>query len=200
MRHWVMSALCSTMLSVMNAASAEAEVGKPAPAFAATDTTGKPVSLADFKGKFLVLEWTHPECPFVGKHYDGGNIPSTQKEAIAKGAAWVSIQTTGKEGRGDLLAWQKSKGASPTATIVDSDGKLARAYRATATPHLFIVDPKGVVIYAGAIDSKPGLSPQDIKTATNYVSQALGEAMAGKPVSRANTPAYGCSVKYPSGA
>lgn len=205
MKNWITSALFGATLLATNAAMAQAVVGKPAPAFTATDATGKPVALSDFKGKFVVLEWTNPECPFVGKHYNSGNMPATQKEAMAKGVAWLSIQTTAKDGPGDktraeLQAWQKSKNASPTATIVDWDGKIARPYRATATPHMYVVDPQGTLIYAGAIDSKPTANPADIKTAINYVSQALGEAMSGKTVSRPSTQAYGCAVKYPSGA
>jgi AhpC/TSA family len=180
---------------------AQATVGKPAPAFNATDAAGKPISLSDFKGKFVVLEWMNPDCPFVGKHYNSGNMPATQKDAMAKGVAWLSIQTTAiswgdDKTRAELQAWQKSKNASPTATIVDSGGKIASIYRAKATPHMYVIDPQGTLIYAGAIDSKPSADPADIKTATNYVLQALNEAMANTPVSSPTTQAYGCSVKY----
>lgn len=182
---------------------AQAMVGQPAPAFTATDTAGKAVALADFKGKYVVLEWTNPGCPYVQKHYDSGNMPATQKEATAKGAVWLSINTTAKEAGdymppAELQGWMKSKRGVPTATLMDSDAKVGRAYGARTTPHLYIVDPQGKLVYAGAIDSKPSANPADIKTATNYVTQALGEAMAGKPVSRATTQAYGCSVKYSS--
>ena len=182
---------------------AQATVGQSAPAFSASDTAGKAVSLADFKGKYVVLEWTNPGCPFVQKHYDSGNMQSTQKEATAKGAVWLSVNTTAKDAT-DYLApaalqsWMKSKNGAPTATLMDADGKVGRAYGARTTPHMYIVDPQGKLIYAGAIDSKPTANPADIKTATNYVTSALGEALAGKPVSRATTQAYGCSVKYPN--
>jgi peroxiredoxin len=182
---------------------AQVAVGQPAPAFTATDTAGKTVTLADFKGKYVVLEWTNPGCPFVQKHYDSGNMPATQKEATAKGAVWLSINTTAKEA-GDYMApaelqgWMKSKSGAPTATLMDSDSKVGRAYGARTTPHMYIVDPQGKLVYAGAIDSKPTANPADIKTATNYVTQALGEAMSGKAISRATTQAYGCSVKYSS--
>lgn len=178
-------------------AMAQAVVGQPAPAFSATDAAGKPLSLADFKGKYVVLEWTNPDCPFVKKHYDSGNMPATQKAATAKGVAWVSIQTGAAEGKG-LQAWQTSKSAAPTATLLDPDGKIGRAYRASTTPHMFVIDPQGTVIYAGAIDSKPSANPADINGATNYVTQALNEATAGKPVSKPTTQSYGCSVKYPA--
>ncbi|WP_354675265.1 redoxin domain-containing protein [Cupriavidus alkaliphilus] len=152
----MMGALFTATLLVMSTAMAQAVVGKPAPAFTTTDASGKPVALSDFKGKFVVLEWTNPECPFVGKHYNSGNMPATQKEATAKGAAWLSIQTVAKDGhddktRAELQAWQKSKSASPTATIVDWSGNIARSYRAMATPHMYVVDPQGMLIYAGAI-------------------------------------------------
>ena len=188
-------------LLASGSASAQATVGQAAPAFTATDTAGKTVSLADFKGKYVVLEWTNPGCPFVQKHYDSGNMPATQKDAVAKGAVWLVVNTTAKDA-GDYMAsaalqgWVQSKHGVPTATLMDADAKLGRAYGARTTPHMYVIDPQGKLIYAGAIDSKPTANPADIKTATNYVSQALGEAMAGKAVSQATTRAYGCSVKY----
>jgi len=181
------------------AALAQAVVGKPAPAITATDASGKTVNLADYKGKYVVIEWTNPDCPFVQKHYDSGNMPATQKKATAQGVTWLSIQTAAPSAS-ELQAWQKDKGAAPTATLLDPDGKVARSYRARTTPHMYIVDPQGTVIYTGAIDSKPTANPADIKGATNYVNLALGEALAGKPLSQPATQAYGCSVKYPSGA
>lgn len=188
-------------LTAAGAAHAQATVGQTAPAFTATDTSGKTVALADFKGKYVVLEWTNPGCPFVQKHYNSGNMPATQKEAVAKGAVWLAINTTSKDASdylapADLQAWIASKNGAPTATLMDADGKVGRAYSARTTPHLYVVDPQGKLIYAGAIDSKATANPADIPSATNYVKQALGEAMTGKPVSRATTQAYGCSVKY----
>ncbi len=186
-------------------ASAAATVGQPAPAFSATDVSGKPVSLADFKGKYVVLEWTNPGCPFVKKHYDSGNMPATQKDALAKGAVWLSVNSTAKDATdykapADLAAWFSSKNAKPTAALMDADGTIGKAWGARTTPHMFVIDPKGTVVYAGAIDSIPSPNPADLKTATNYVTQALTESMAGKPVSKAVTQAYGCSVKYSNGA
>lgn len=194
-------ALYAALLFAPAAAMAQAAVGRPAPAFGATDASGKPVALSQFKGKYVVLEWMDPGCPFVQKHYNSGNMPATQKQAVAQGAVWLSVHTAAgakdDKSRAALQAWLKAKNAAPTATVVDADGQVARAYAARTTPHMFIVDPQGTLIYAGAIDSKPSTDPADIKTATNYVSQALGEAMSGKPVSRAVTQAYGCAVKYP---
>jgi peroxiredoxin len=201
MKRFLSSLLCGAALLSAGASMAQAVVGQTAPAFSATDTSGKTVALADFKGKYVVLEWTNPGCPFVQKHYNSGNMPATQKEATAKGAVWLAVNTTAKEAGdymapAELQAWVKSKNAAPTAMLMDADAKVGRAYGARTTPHMYVIDPQGKLIYAGAIDSKPSADPADIKTATNYVTQALGEAMAGKPVSRATTQAYGCSVKY----
>jgi peroxiredoxin len=201
MKRFLLSLLCGAALLSAGASMAQAVVGQAAPAFSATDTSGKTVALADFKGKYVVLEWTNPGCPFVQKHYNSGNMPATQKEATAKGAVWLAVNTTAKEAGdymapAELQAWVKSKNAAPTAMLMDADAKVGRAYGARTTPHMYVIDPQGKLIYAGAIDSKPSADTADIKTATNYVTQALGEAMAGKPVSRATTQAYGCSVKY----
>ena len=177
-----------------------ATVGQPAPAFSAKDTAGKTVSLADHTGKFVVIEWTNPDCPFVQKHYDSGNMPATQKRALAKGAVWLSVSTDdhGPKSGAELQSWLKTKTAAPTALVLDGDGKIGRAYGARTTPHLYIVDPQGKLVYAGAIDSKPTSNKADIASAVNYVDHALAEATAGKPISQAQTRAYGCTVKYPS--
>lgn len=182
-------------------AGAAVAVGQAAPAFSATDTGGKTRSLADFKGKHVVLEWVNPGCPFVQKHYDSANMPATQKAATTQGVVWLAINST-HAGASDYLApaalagWMKDKGAAPSATLMDVDGRIGRAYGARTTPHLYVIDPQGKLVYAGAIDSKPTANPADIRTATNYVNQALGESLAGKPVSVAQTQAYGCSIKY----
>jgi peroxiredoxin len=200
MNRLLIGTLCGVTLVMGSAWAQPASVGGAAPAFAAKDLSGKTVALSDFKGKYVVLEWTNPDCPYVRKHYDSGNMPATQKQATAKGAVWLSVSTGDTHSASELQSWQKTKGAAPSATLADTDGKLARAYGAKTTPHMYIVDPQGTLIYAGAIDSKASSNPSDIATATNYVDQALGEAMSGKTVSRAVTQAYGCSVKYPSGA
>jgi len=187
------------------ACAAGAVVGQPAPAFQLTDTGGKAVSLADFKGKHVVLEWVNPGCPFVQKHYDSGNMPATQKGARAKDVVWLSVSSTARDAGdykapAELAGWLQKKGATANATLMDDDGKVGRSYGARTTPHMYVIDPQGKLVYAGAIDSKPSTDVADIKTATNYVNQALGETLAGKPVSKANTQAYGCSIKYGSGA
>jgi peroxiredoxin len=198
--------LVATLLAcATSAALAAATVGQPAPAFTATDTSGKTVSLADFKGKHVVLEWVNPGCPYVVKHYGSANMQGTQKDATAKGVVWLSVNSTATE-HGDYKApaamaqWMQSQKAAATATLMDADGKVGRAYGARTTPHMYIVDPKGTLVYAGGIDNKPSSNPADVATATNHVKVALAEALAGKAISQPTTRAYGCSVKYSSGA
>ena len=194
-----------TLAFAASVATANVSVGQPAPNFSAVDTSGKTVSLADFKGRHVVLEWVNPECPFVAKHYGSANMQGTQKAAIAKGVVWLAVNSTSPD-HGDyktpaaMAQWMQGQKAAATATLMDGDGKVGRAYGARTTPHLYIVDPKGVLVYAGGIDSKATANPADIATATNHVKVALGEALAGKPISQSMTRAYGCSVKYGSGA
>ncbi len=185
-------------------AIAAAVVGQPAPAFSATDVNGKTVSLADFKGRHVVLEWVNPGCPYVQKHYGAGNLPATQQAAVAQGVVWIAVATTARDhvdymAPADLAAWLKGHHAAATTTLMDPEGTVGRAYGARTTPQLFIVNPAGTLVYAGAIDSKPTANPADIASATNHVKVALAETLAGKAVSVATTRPYGCSVKYPSG-
>ncbi|RYX97091.1 MAG: redoxin domain-containing protein [Comamonadaceae bacterium] len=181
-------------------AQAAAAVGQPAPDFTAVDTAGKTHKLSDFKGKFVVLEWTNPGCPFVRKHYSG-NMQATQKEAVGKGAVWLAINST-EGASADYLApaklagWMAEKQAAPTATLMDASGKIGQLYGARTTPHLYIVNPQGQLVYAGAIDSIASARVDDIRTATNYIRQGLAEGLAGKPLSVATSRAYGCSIKY----
>jgi peroxiredoxin len=181
---------------------AATSVGQPAPGFTLTDTAGKPVRLADFKGRTVVLEWNNPGCPFVRKHYQG-NMQALQKEAAAQGVVWLAINST-ETASGDYLSpaqlarWMQDKQAAPTATLMDEDGTAGRAYGARVTPHMYIVSAQGVLVYAGGIDSIPSARVDDIAKATNYVRQALAEIKAGKPVSVTTSQAYGCSVKYKS--
>ena len=176
-------------------------IGQPSPDFSLIDTQGKTIQLSSYKGKFVVLEWFNPDCPFVKKHYGSGNMQSLQKESTDKGVIWLSIDSSapGKQGyyspeKANELTL--SKNASPTAVLLDSDGKLGKLYGAQTTPHMFVINPEGQLIYAGAIDNVASADPADITKATNYVREALGEAMAGKPVSVPSTKSYGCSVKY----
>lgn len=201
MKHALRLTAFAAALGASASVLAAAAVGQPAPAFSAVDTSGKTVSLADFKGKTVVLEWVNPGCPYVKKHYDSANMPATQKNAVAQGAVWLAINST-HTGASDYMApaalagWMKDKGGAPTATLMDADGKVGRAYGARTTPHMYVIDPKGTLAYVGAIDSKPTANPADIKTATNHVNQAVAEVVAGKKVSQPVTQAYGCSVKY----
>jgi len=203
MKTWICASAFASGLLFAAAAAAQAVVGQPAPSFSAVDATAKPVSLADYKGRHVVLEWVNPGCPFVQKHYDSGNMPATQKTAVSKGMAWLAISSTAKDSSdykapGELASWIRGKDGVPTATVMDTDGKVGRAYGARVTPHMYLIDPQGKLIYAGAIDSKPTANPADIKTATNYVSEAIGQVAAGKPLSQSTTRAYGCSIKYSS--
>lgn len=185
-------------------AHAAATVGQPAPDFRLSDTAGQSVSLSQFKGKTVVLEWNNPGCPFVRKHYNG-NMQSLQKDFTNQGVVWLAINSTETQS-GDYLApdqlarWMRDKGASPTATLMDPDGQAGAAYGARVTPHMYIVSPQGLLVYAGGIDSIPSARDADIQKATNYVRQGLTELLAGRPVSVATSRAYGCSIKYKSAA
>lgn len=178
-------------------------LGQLAPSFQAIDLAGKQRSLADFKGKTVVLEWFNPGCPFVRKHYHSGNMQGTQKAAQAQGVVWLAISSTERAhpdwlSPAQLASWQQGQGSAPSATLLDEDGAIGKAYGARTTPHLYIVNPQGVLVYAGGIDSIPSASEADIAQATNYVKQGLAESLAGKAISAANTRPYGCSVKYKS--
>jgi peroxiredoxin len=194
-------ALALVMVALSPSARASALIGQQAPAFKLSDTNGKTVSLADFKGKFVVLEWVNFDCPFVGKHYGSGNMQKLQKAYTAKGVTWVSINSSapGKEGHVDAAAANtlvKQKGAAPTEFLLDGPGAAGRAYGAKTTPHMFVIDPKGVLLYNGAIDDRPSTDQSDIPGAKNYVAAALDEALAGKPVTTTSSVPYGCAVKY----
>lgn len=177
------------------------KIGSAAPDFKLADAKGKTHSLSDYKGKYVVLEWFNPVCPFVKKHYGSGNMQKLQGEYAGKGVAWMSIDSsaTGKEGHltpeaatRQIADWKMNS----TTLLLDADGKAGRAYGAKNSPHMFIINPEGKIVYEGAIDSKATANPADIPNATNYVKVALDESMAGKPVSNPNTRPYGCSVKY----
>ena len=178
-----------------------AKVGAPAPAFQLRDTAGTDHALADYAGKIIVLEWLNHDCPFVKKHYTSGNMQAQQKELTGKGAAWLTVISSapGKQGYVDAAAaaeLTRSRGASPTAVLLDPSGEVGRKYAAKTTPHMYLVAPDGKLIYMGGIDSVPSSDADDIAGATQYVKVALAEAAAGRPVSKASTRPYGCSVKY----
>lgn len=199
MKTFIASSLFIASITTSGFAAAQATVGQMAPSFEVTDVSEKTVSLSQFKGKYVVLEWFNPDCPFVQKHYNSGNMQSTQKYAVDKGVVWLAVNTaneTSAQEVTELGAWIASKKGVPSATLIDLGGKIGRAYGARTTPHMYLIDPAGKLVYAGAIDSKPTANPADIKTATNYVIQAIDESLAGKPVSQPVTRSYGCSVKY----
>lgn len=178
-----------------------AKVGEPAPDFTGTASDGKAYHLADLHGKYVVLEWHNQGCPFVKKFYGSGAMQRLQKEWTDKGVTWLSVLSSapGKEGSLDAKAenaYIKAKKAVPTAAILDADGKIGSLYGAKTTPHMFVIDPNGKLIYDGAIDNKATTDPADIAGAKNYVSAALTEAMAGKSVTVSSSRPYGCSVKY----
>jgi hypothetical protein len=182
------------------AALASAAVGQAAPAFSVSDLAGKPVSLADYKGKTVVLEWTNFGCPFVQKHYRSGNMQALQKKYSAD-VVWLAVNSTNK-GAWDytepakLAAQLKEFGAAPAGYLMDEPGRMGMAYGAKVTPHMYIIDGGGKVVYNGAIDDKRSTDVADVKTAKNYVVAALDDLKAGKPVSTPSTAPYGCTVKY----
>lgn len=182
-------------------ACAVANLDQPAPAFTAPSAAGGNISLEQYRGKTVVIEWTNHECPFVKKHYESGNIPSLQKEATGKGIVWLQVISSapGKQGYVDGATAQKvnaERGAAPTATVLDPEGKVGKLYEAVTTPHLFIVDPAGKLVYKGGIDSIQSNKKDDIAKADNYVRLALADLAAGRKVAHASTQPYGCTVKY----
>ena len=193
----------SLFFLAVSAASAAATVGQPAPAFALTDTNGKTVNLADYKGKTVVLEWHNPECPFVKKHYDSSNMQGLQSKYTKDGVVWLAVSST-EPGHQDykkpdvMNGILKTSKASPTAYLMDDSGATGKTYGAKTTPHMYIINAQGTLVYAGGIDDKRSSSVADVKTAKNFVAAALDEIKAGKPVSVATSTPYGCNVKYKS--
>ncbi len=197
----ILGASAGLIASLLVQSADAARVGEPAPAFNATGSDGRTHALADYQGRFVVLEWTNADCPFVRKHYDSGNMQALQKEAQVAGVTWLSVVSSapGKQGHVDAAQARQlteQRAASPSLVLLDEQGKVGRLYDARTTPHLFIIDPKGTLIYAGGIDDTPSADAADIPRSKNYVKVALGEALAGKPVSQPVTRPYGCSVKY----
>ena len=182
-------------------AQADPQVGQPAPAFSVADTTGKTWTLKDLAGRTAVLEWTNHDCPFVRKHYGAGNMQTLQKEAAGQGVLWLSVisSATGKQGHvspAEADALTKSRGAAPTAVLLDETGAMGRAYAARTTPHMYVIGPDGTLRYMGGIDDRATADAADIPGAKPYVRAALADLVAGRPVADAVTRPYGCSVKY----
>ena len=195
-------ALATLLVTTAMAAAHAVTVGQAAPDFSLTDVNGKTVKLSDFKGKNVVLEWTNPGCPFVVKHYGSNNMQSLQKDATGKGVVWLAVNSTAKRHQDYLEPIKlsaKMKGEWKDASsylLMDENGKVGQAYAAKTTPHMYVIDPAGKLVYAGGIDDKRTANPADVKTAKNFVRAALDETLAGKPVTVATAQPYGCSVKY----
>lgn len=205
MKHTLLASFIAGSLSftAITGANAAATVGQSAPAFSLSDSNGKAVKLADYKGKTVVLEWHNPECPFVRKHYDSANMQGLQSKYTGDGVVWLAVNST-EPGHQDykkpaeVNALLKAGRASPTAYLMDESGTTGKAYGARTTPHMYIVNGDGILVYAGGIDDKRTASVADIKTAKNFVSAALDELKAGKNITVPTSTPYGCSVKYKS--
>lgn len=194
--------ICFLMSVLIFSASTFAgiKVGDAAPDFNGLTTTGEKISLAKFKGKFVVIEWFNPACPFTGKQYNSKNMQTLQKNYTSKDAIWISVNTDQsnaieKQSK-KLNEWVKSVGAAASYYVIDNDATIASLYQAKTTPHMFVINPEGTLIYSGAIDDKRSADVEDIASAKNYVSTALDQSMAGKDVEIKSTRPYGCSVKY----
>jgi hypothetical protein len=176
-------------------------VGAPAPDFALDSVGGGTVKLSQHRGKYVVLEWVNPECPYVRKHYGSANMQKLQKDYTGREVVWLTINST-RAGHpeykqpAEMSAWMKKMNASSSATLLDPKGEAGKAYGARTTPHMYIIDPKGALVYAGGIDDKRSTDVEDVKTAKNYVRAAMDELLAGKTVTNSATAPYGCSVKY----
>jgi peroxiredoxin len=198
--------LLTAIAAVVGATVCAADVpaiGSSAPDFSLTDAHGRTHSLAQYKGKYVVLEWFNPDCPFVKKHYGSDNMQNLQKEYTAKGVVWLTIDSNAPGTQGNITPEEAQKimtswKTHQTALLLDPQGKAGRAYGAKNTPDMVIIDPEGKIVYEGAIDNKATPNPADIPSSTNYVKAALDESMSGKPVSNPTTRPYGCSVKYKS--
>lgn len=192
------AALAFASTTALHAAPA---IGSNAPDFSLPGADGKTHTLAEHKGKYVVLEWTNPQCPFVKKHYGSGNMQKLQAEYTKKGVVWLSIDSSAKGHEGYLTPeqakeWQASAKTAETALLLDPSGKVGRQYGAKTTPDMYIISPEGKLLYSGAIDSIPSADPDDIAKANNYVKAGLEAALNGKPVETPVTKSYGCSVKY----
>ena len=201
-RHFAASLTAIVLLVLATSLAWAARIGDPAPNFTATDTNGQTHKLSDYAGKFVVLEWHNRGCPYTQKHYNSGNMENLQREWTGRGVIWLTVISSAPSKQGfvtasDENAYVKQVNAAPTAVLLDPTGTVGHLYDAKTTPHMFIINPQGTLIYNGAIDDRPTADRSDINGAKNYVSAALGEALAGKPVTTPTTRPYGCSVKYP---
>jgi hypothetical protein len=194
-------ALLAGLGGFQSAAHAALAIGQKLPSLTVFDATGKALRLDDFKGRHVVLEWSNPGCPFVRKHYESGAMQSLQRESMAKGVVWLTVNSTA-DGSADYLTpqqwqrWMAEQKAMPTSLVMDDEGLLGRAIGARSALHMFILNPQGELMYAGAIDSVASIKADDLKTATNWVRQGLNEALAGKPLLVQTNKPYGCPITY----
>ena len=194
--------LCILLLAAAQIAVSAVKVGQPAPDFSGTASDGKSYHLADYRGKLVVLEWHNNGCPYTRKHYNSGNMQNLQKQWTARGVVWFTVISSapGKQGyvnANDENTYMSKMGAAPTAALLDPTGAIGHSYDAKTTPQMIVINPQGVIVYDGAIDNRPTSDLKDIQGATNYVTLALEQSLAGKNVDVAATRPYGCSVKYP---
>lgn len=202
--HGVLSIILTGLLGGVLLSSAHAaDIQKPAPDFTAPGANGKPVQLSAYRGKVVVLEWTNHDCPFVKKHYDSGNIPKLQKQAAAQGVVWLQVISSapGQQGHVDAATARQINGyrnATPADTVLDESGAVGKLYGARTTPHLYVIDASGKLVYKGGIDSIPSNRPEDIEKAEPFAWNAIQAVVKGQPVTKASTQPYGCSVKYSS--
>ena len=205
MRHLpVRTTTVFTALLALTLSAYAAKVGDPAPDFTGTDSNGQTHKLSEYHGKFVVLEWTNNGCPYTRKHYNSGNMQNLQKEWTAKGVVWLTVLSSSPGAQGYMTAsaendYMQKVHAAPTAALLDPSGVIGHEYDAKTTPDMYVIDPSGKLIYAGAIDDHPTPDPSDIPHSKNYVSDALTEAMSGQQVAVTYTRPYGCSVKYQGG-
>jgi peroxiredoxin len=197
----ILAAVVFSACAILPALWAGAEIGKAAPDFTGATSNGKTVKLSDYRGKYVVLEWHNNGCPYVGKHYNSGNMQKLQKEWTDRGVVWFTVLSSGPGKQGYVTANEENDylvkmKAAPTAALLDPSGEIGHLYDAKTSPQMVVINPQGVLIYSGAIDDKPTTDLADVATATNYVSEALQESMAGKQVQTPTTRPYGCSVKY----
>ncbi|MGH8730772.1 MAG: thioredoxin family protein [Burkholderiales bacterium] len=201
MNKLVAASLAVSMAVPVSVAQAAVAPGQAAPEFSLVDINRKVQNLSDYRGKYVVLEWFNSECPFVQKHYESGNMQALQARYTQKGVVWLGINSTSPRhsnyrdparSQAILKEWK----SAPTAFVLDSDGKVGKQYGARTTPHMYVIDPNGTLVYVGGIDDKPSISQRDIATAKNLVAAALDESLSGKPVGTPSAMAYGCSVKY----
>ncbi|QLE83932.1 redoxin domain-containing protein [Shewanella sp. Scap07] len=196
-------AIAVLLMTLMGSAFAAVKVDQAAPNFSLANTKGEQINLADYQGKYVILEWTNHLCPYVQKHYDSDNIPSMQRKYTADNIVWLSIISSapGKQGHIDSVTSDEltaSRNAAPTQVLFDPEGEVGKLYGAKTTPHMYIIDPQGTLRYAGGIDSIKSAKIADIEKADNYVEQAMAALLSGKAVKNKLTPPYGCSVKYKS--